>query len=92
MPDSKLRKGPARRAAVNRRAAQRLTTELRQPLTAASNYIGAASLILRSDRPLDAAMLNLDKAGEQILRAGDLLRQLRGQLGELPADPAMRLP
>jgi phosphoglycerate-specific signal transduction histidine kinase len=56
--------------------------ELRQPLTAASNYIGAARTALGAsgNSRADAIACILDKASEQILRAGEILNQLRGQL------------
>jgi two-component system sensor kinase FixL len=67
-----------RHHAANARAAISLTTELRQPLTAASNYIGTAQLLLRAPdgRQSREAVNCLERAGEQILRAGDILRHL----------------
>lgn len=60
-------------------APKRLIAELRQPLTAASNYIGIARAIIRSgkDIPIEVMAKNLDKAGEQILRAGQIASQLQ---------------
>jgi phosphoglycerate-specific signal transduction histidine kinase len=57
-----------------------LREELRQPLTAACNYIGAARLLLASsdDGARKAAGRNLDKAELQILRAGDMIRLFQG--------------
>lgn len=84
MPNGKEREGPADRAATDRRAVGQLTATLGQPLTAASNYIGAARLILSSSasRQVETAVEKLDKAAEQILRAGEIVGQLRGHLGE----------
>jgi phosphoglycerate-specific signal transduction histidine kinase len=52
--------------------------ELRQSLAAASNYLGVARLLLRSDNspPASKAIDNLDKAEAQILRAGEIVRRL----------------
>ena len=64
------------------REAARLIADLRQPLAAASNYVGAARTILQSadGDQNDAAVAILEKAGDQILRAGDLVRELRSHL------------
>lgn len=57
----------------------RLTDALSQPLTAASNYMGTARLLLRSTET-GASMLaveNLEHAEVQIVRAGTICRQFR---------------
>lgn len=72
-----------RRLATNARPAAKLITELRQPLAAASNYIGAALLILgplAEQRP--EAVDCLEKAEQQILRAGGILQDLDEQIVE----------
>lgn len=76
--------GPGPTAASGRAAAAQLMAELRQPLTAASNYIGTARVILGSSRDSQAetAVRKLDMASQQILRAGEILSQLRHELGE----------
>lgn len=58
-----------------------LTDALQQPLTAACNFIGAARMLLSSDSAESrrAAIDKLDKAENQILRAGDIARGLRQQ-------------
>jgi phosphoglycerate-specific signal transduction histidine kinase len=52
--------------------------ELRQSLAAASNYVGAARLLLSSNNSASTgkAIESLDKAEAQILRAGDIIRRL----------------
>jgi C4-dicarboxylate-specific signal transduction histidine kinase len=69
----------ADRAATLRRVARRIAADACQPLTAASNYVGAAHLILSSGegRHLVSAMQMLDLAGQQILKAGALIAELR---------------
>jgi hypothetical protein len=54
---------------------------LRQPLAAASNYIGATLLLLGStgEQPTEAVNY-LKKAEQQILRAGALLNKLDEQI------------
>ena len=64
---------PAKSAAV-----AKLIDELRQPLAAASNYASAAILLLHSNETEEQrrAVGLLEKATNQILRAGDIARQL----------------
>jgi C4-dicarboxylate-specific signal transduction histidine kinase len=61
-----------------RRAASQLTVELRQSLTAASNYVATAQLLVQpaTTEALRGAANCLEKAAEQILRAGALTREL----------------
>ena len=52
-----------------------LAHELNQPLAAASNYLGAAKRLPVVDG--SRAMAFVDKAGQQILRAGEIIQRLR---------------
>ena len=52
-----------------------LAHELNQPLAAASNYLGAAKRLPVVDGSRATALV--DKAGQQILRAGEIIRRLR---------------
>ena len=66
-----------------------LAHELNQPLAAASNYLGAAKRLPVVDGSRATALV--DKAGQQILRAGEIIRRLRdfvskGQLTRRPED------
>ena len=63
-------------------AAKQLTEELRQPLAAACNYIGTARMLSQSSGPQTARDLAeyLDKAEAQVLRAGDIAREIRRAL------------
>lgn len=72
------------RTADDGRDARRLIADLRQPLAAASNYIGTVRTILSSHSgpEIAAALEMLDKAEGQVLRAGDMLRELRGHLAD----------
>jgi two-component system sensor kinase FixL len=67
--------------------ASALAHELNQPLTATGNYIAAArrSLPDSTERALDS----LGKASQQIIRAGDIIRRLRGFLSK--AEPEKRV-
>ncbi|MGI9426462.1 MAG: PAS domain-containing sensor histidine kinase [Hyphomicrobiaceae bacterium] len=56
--------------------ASSLAHELNQPLTAITNYANAARRLLVSDKAEAATDLVL-KAGEQALRAGEIIRRLR---------------
>jgi len=54
--------------------------ELNQPLTAIANYIGAAKLTLASAAQIQVianAQEMIDKAGQQTLRAGEIIKKLR---------------
>jgi phosphoglycerate-specific signal transduction histidine kinase len=66
-----------------------LAEALRQPLTAASNYIGAVRIMLGSDGGAvqESAIEQLDRAELQILRAGDIVRRFqRRTLKQAPKD------
>jgi PAS domain S-box-containing protein len=54
--------------------------ELNQPLTAISNYMEAAAILLERGGELPLARLRsaVERAGEQALRAGQIIHQLRG--------------
>ena len=56
-----------------------LAHELNQPLAAIGNYLNGLRRMTRSGNAPNAAMLDdiLDKAAEQALRAGDIIRRLR---------------
>jgi phosphoglycerate-specific signal transduction histidine kinase len=71
--------GDGEEPAADPTAGIRLADELRQPLAAASNYIGAARQLLGSgdDKAVGAALSNLDKAEGQILRAGSIVGRIR---------------
>lgn len=53
--------------------------ELNQPLGAATNFLGAARLALEADGPAapERALGRIEKAAEQTVRAGAILRRLR---------------
>ncbi len=60
-----------------------LAHELNQPLGAATNFMSAASLALKRDKPdaLTRALERIDKAIEQTTRAGAILGRLRDFIG-----------
>ena len=66
--------------------ASALAHEVNQPLTAATNYLGAGQLLLaRDNRPAaERTRGTYDKAAEQVERAAQLVRRLRefGRKGE----------
>ena len=59
-----------------------LAHELNQPLTAISNYMEAARVLLDrgGDLPLSRIGNAIDRAGEQAVRAGQIIQRLRGFL------------
>jgi two-component system sensor kinase FixL len=58
--------------------ASALAHELNQPLSAIANYLkGSARLLGAADVPRDRVADALDKASEQALRAGQIIRRLR---------------
>jgi len=66
-----------------------LAHELNQPLAASSNFLGAAeALIERGDSGSEVADF-LARAGEQILRAGEIIRRLRNFIAK--TDTEMRI-
>jgi len=63
--------------------ASALAHELNQPLTATGNYVAAARRSLEGSSPSgERAIQNLNKASQQIIRAGDIIRRLRGFLSK----------
>ncbi len=52
--------------------------ELNQPLAAVTNYLQAGSLLLRQAEDVTVLAEVLDKAAGQALRAGEIIRRLRG--------------
>ena len=63
--------------------ASALAHELNQPLSAVANYLAGSRRLLERNRPADRPRLieALDKAVQQTLRAGDVIRRLRDFLG-----------
>lgn len=58
--------------------ASALAHELNQPLSAIANYVsGSRRLLGREAPPVDKISDALDRAGEQALRAGEIIRRLR---------------
>jgi signal transduction histidine kinase len=68
------------RFAVGGQLAAALTHELNQPMTALISYVRAAELMGAPDAPAGDSRLSdtLHKAGKEALRAGEVLRRLRG--------------
>ena len=64
--------------------ASALAHELNQPLTATGNYISAARRSIQSQP--QKALDSLSKASQQVLRAGDIIRRLRGFLSKTEAE------
>ena len=69
--------------------ASALAHELNQPLTAVANYLEAARDLLESDSETAGEILHeaLDEASRQAVRAGEIVRKLRGYVsrGEIDA-------
>jgi PAS domain S-box-containing protein len=65
-----------------------LAHELNQPLGAATNFLNAARIALGSGTPdgVERAMARLDRAAEQTVRAGAILRRLRDFVTRRDAD------
>lgn len=63
--------------------ASTLAHELNQPLAAVSNYVNASRHLLGAGRPEDRDKIiqHMGKAAEQIERAGQIIRRLRGFIG-----------
>jgi two-component system sensor kinase FixL len=58
--------------------ASALAHELNQPLSAIANYLkGSRMLLARDDIPLDRVANAVDRAGNEALRAGEIIRRLR---------------
>lgn len=54
-----------------------LAHELNQPLSASTNFLTAAKMLVQKDTPASRAVQFLSLASEQILRAGSIIRNLR---------------
>lgn len=63
--------------------ASSLAHELNQPLSAVANYLSGSRRLLEREGPVDRARLTeaLEKAVQQTLRAGDVIRRLRDFMG-----------
>ncbi len=58
--------------------ASALAHELNQPLSAIANYLkGSRMLLARDEVPIERVADAVERAGEQALRAGDIIRRLR---------------
>lgn len=57
--------------------ASSLAHELNQPLSAISNYLKGGHRLLSQENPASRALMPMDKAAEQALRAGEIIRRLR---------------
>jgi two-component system sensor kinase FixL len=73
--------------------ASALAHELNQPLSAVTNYMKGAAMMLDSGAP-DPARLRqaLDKAGEQAIRAGDVIKRLREFVAKGETDHSLEDP
>jgi two-component system sensor kinase FixL len=61
--------------------ASALAHELNQPLGAVANYLGGARRLLEGQSDVDARVIDaIGKAGEQAVRAGDIIRRMRAFL------------
>jgi phosphoglycerate-specific signal transduction histidine kinase len=71
---------------------QALFEELRQPIAAASNYMGAARLLIEADEaPGSARALDfLAKAEKELLRAGAIIGKLQTSSSKNDGRPAPR--
>jgi C4-dicarboxylate-specific signal transduction histidine kinase len=83
--DARLQELQAELAHVSRLSAlgemaTMVTHELNQPLTAIGNYLGAARKLLDRDDDLAVARLRsaVERAGDQVLRARNIIQKLRG--------------
>jgi len=65
-----------------------LAHELNQPLSALVNYLrGARSISARLELADDDLLDALDKAGDQAIRAGEIIRRMRDMVARSAADP-----
>lgn len=76
--------------------ASAIAHEINQPLSAIANYLGGGRRVLERGGESDPLVLEaFDKAGEQALRAGEIIRRLRDFLarreGERAAEPLGKL-
>lgn len=88
MPKREQQGKRADQTARLRRLATRIAADAAQPLTAASNYVGAVRVILTSREAgqSEAAVHLLDLAGQQILKAGAHIARLRYQFHDDDAE------
>ena len=63
-----------------------LAHELNQPLTAASNYLAVAELMIRGEGTREAVGAQLHQVRGQIARAGDIIRRIRDYLSKGSAE------
>lgn len=70
------------RLTVMGEVAASLAHELNQPLSAVANYIMAAEISLLALHPTEQVIERLTEAKEQVARAGNIIRRLRGFLSE----------
>jgi two-component system sensor kinase FixL len=75
----------ARLNAVGELAAS-LAHELNQPLAASSNFLAAAEALLQRDEGQSPITDFLAQAGQQILRAGEIIRRLRDFIAKTDAE------
>ncbi|HEY2483003.1 MAG TPA: PAS domain S-box protein [Caulobacteraceae bacterium] len=80
--DARLRGLEAELAHISRLSAMgemasSLAHELNQPLSAISNYLKGGLMVLQRENPKSRALGPMDKAAEQSLRAGEIIRRLR---------------
>ncbi len=66
----------ARQTAMSELAAD-IAHELNQPLSASTNFLAAARMLIERGEGPDRVIENLRMAGEQTLRAGEIIRRLR---------------
>ena len=64
-----------------------LAHELNQPLSAISNYLKGGQRLLMNDAPNSRAVEAMDKAAEQALRAGQIIRRLRDFVARGESEP-----
>jgi two-component system sensor kinase FixL len=70
--------------------ASALAHELNQPLSAIANYLGGARRLMEQEPPPDKRVLEaVSRAGEQAVRAGDVIRRLRDFLSRGEAERAV---
>ena len=83
----------ARQNAMSDLAAD-LAHELNQPLTAASNFLSAARMLVTRGKDIDRAAELMRMAGEQTLRSGEIVRRIRDFVArrdnEVHAEPIER--
>ncbi|MEO6341178.1 MAG: PAS domain S-box protein [Caulobacteraceae bacterium] len=66
-----------------------LAHELNQPLSAISNYLKGGRRLLQQDAPQSRAVEAMDKAADQALRAGQIIRRLRDFVSRGESEPRL---